>query len=451
MKNSKYGMNRLRKKTSTLLIAALVISAVNTAGFSINNNKVSAETAGEAGWETRDVNQVEPLAEIATDKVSEEEAATTETDTKPVTTNPPATEKPTTKPAAATPPATTPTTTKAPTTSVQPWGKNSKGQFVNGNKKVIAGATMKGIDVSKWNGKIDWSKVAKSDVDYAIIRCGYGDDLKSQDDSYWAANVAGCEKYNIPYGVYIYSYATTVKQAKSEAAHVLRLVKGHTLNFPIYLDMEDKVQASLSKSKRETIANTFLSAIKAAGYECGIYANLNWWNNYLPASLAEKTSWKWVAQYNDNACTYNGTYQMWQSTSDGKVDGISGRVDINFWFGPVRTRLYNIQSSNKVVTSKPVTAPKRVTMKSVKMAKKKATVKWKKISGVKGYQIQYSTSKKFTKKTTKSKTTTKTSITIKKLKSKKTYYFRVRAYKKNAAKQKVYSKKWSKVKKAKIK
>ena len=94
------------------------------------------------------------------------------------------------------------------------------------------------------------------------------------------------KKNNIPYGVYIYSYATSVKQAESEANHVLRLIKGHTLNFPIYYDMEDAVQAKLSKSNRTKIANKFLGIIKNAGYECGIYANLNWWNNYLDSTLA---------------------------------------------------------------------------------------------------------------------------------------------------------------------
>ena len=103
-----------------------------------------------------------------------------------------------------------------------PWSKNEQGQFINGNGAVLEGATMKGIDVSKWNGEINWAKVAASDVDYAIIRCGYGDNYISQDDAYWKKNVEGCEKNNIPYGVYIYSYAETVAQAKSEAAHVLR-------------------------------------------------------------------------------------------------------------------------------------------------------------------------------------------------------------------------------------
>ncbi len=352
-----------------------------------------------------------------------------------------------------------PTTTTAPiippvTSSVQPWGKNSAGQFVNGNKQVIYGATMKGIDVSHHNGVIDWKKVAASDVGYAIIRCGYGDNIKSQDDKKWADNVAGCEKYNIPFGVYIYSYATTTKQAKSEARHVLRLIKGHKLNFPIYYDMEDAVQANLSKSKRTQIANTFLETIKNAGYECGIYANLNWWNNYLDASLGNDSLWRtWVAQYNDNGCNYKKEYSMWQSSSTAKVSGVNGNVDINFWFGPVRDRNYDITVKKGAVsvTTTAVKKPGRVTIKSIKTGKKKVTVKWKKVSSVKGYKIQYSTSKKFKASKTKSKYTTKRSITIKKLKSKKTYYFRIKAYKLNSSKKKVYSSKWSKVKHKKVK
>ena len=311
---------------------------------------------------------------------------------------------------------------------------------------------MKGVDVSYHNGSINWSKVAKSDVDYAIIRCGYGDNITGQDDKRWAENVAGCEKNNIPYGVYIYSYATTTAHAKSEAEHVLRLVKGHKLSFPIYYDMEDAVLAKLTSKQREKIANKFLSIINGAGYECGIYSNLNWWTNYLTSSLANNLTWfKWVAQYNDNACTYGGIYQMWQCTSTGKVSGISGNVDLNFWYGEVRTIKYNILNSNKVMAVKAVAAPKKVTIKTLKKGKKKATLKWKKVANVKGYKIEYSQYKNFSSKYTKSVYTKKTSITIKKLTSKRTYYFRVKAYRKNAYKQKVYSKQWSKVKHTKIK
>lgn len=338
---------------------------------------------------------------------------------------------------------------RAEAATVEPWSKTADGKFVNGNGQVIEGATMKGIDVSKWNGNIDWARVAGTDVDYAIIRCGFGDDYAYQDDTYWEKNVKGCEENNIPYGVYIYSYAETVEQAKSEFNHVMRLIQGHTLNFPIYLDVEDSVQAKLPKTTLTNIINTFVGLIHNQGYEVGIYANLNWWTNYIDASIANNQTWfKWVAQYNPMGTTYQGIYQMWQCTSEGKVDGINGNVDLNFWFDKVRTRQYN--AKNIQLTSAPpkVTAPARASIKSLKKGKKKVKVKIKKVSGAKGYQIQYSTKKSFKGK--KSVYVTSRTKTIKKLKSKKTYYFRVRAYKLNG-KKKVYSKKWSKVKKVKVK
>ena len=83
-------------------------------------------------------------------------------------------------------------------------------------------------------------------IDYAIIRCGYGNDDITQDDSQWYNNANACTRLGIPFGVYIYSYADTTDKAVSEAQHVLRLIQGYNLSFPIYLDMEDKVQAVLS-------------------------------------------------------------------------------------------------------------------------------------------------------------------------------------------------------------
>ena len=309
------------------------------------------------------------------------------------------------------------------------WSKNSDGKFVDGNGKVMEGATMKGIDVSKWNGNINWKKVAASDVDYAIIRCGFGDDYTSQDDKYWEKNVKGCEDNNIPYGVYIYSYAQSVSQAKSEAKHVLRLVENHKLNFPIYLDVEEDDQAKLSKSKLTDIINTFVTEIHNQGYEVGIYANLNWWTNYIDKSVASNQTWfKWVAQYNNIGTTYTGVYQMWQCSDKGTVSGIRGNVDLNFWFDKVRTTTYNAR--NVKLNAAPVikvTRPAKAPIVSVTAGKKKAKLKLQKVSGAKGYQIQYSTKKNFHGK--KSKYIKWTRTTIKSLKSKKKYYFRARAYK----------------------
>ncbi len=189
-------------------------------------------------------------------------------------------------------------------------------------------ATRTGIDVSEWNGVIDWEKVKGSGVDYAIIRCGWGMDEKSQDDKYWLRNVSECERLGIPYGVYLYSYATNTERAMSEAKHVLRLIDGYHPTYPIYYDMED---SSTLGSDLPAIAKTFCDTITASGYPVGIYANLNWWNNYLTDECFSQW-YKWVAQYN-SSCNYGNKYEMWQYTSSGSVPGITGRVDLNYLIG----------------------------------------------------------------------------------------------------------------------
>lgn len=228
------------------------------------------------------------------------------------------------------------------------------GEYRNTKGEVIEGAIKKGIDVSEHNGKIDWNKVKADGIDFAIIRCGYGSNYTSQDDKQWMRNVSECERLKIPYGVYLYSYADTVEKAKSEAQHVLRLLKGHTLNYPVYYDLEDdKMTLPLSSSMKGKIAQVFCDAVSSAGYEVGIYSNLNWWNNYLKDPVFDNASWsKWVAQYNAT-CSYKQSYDMWQCTSVGQVDGISENVDINFWMengntikNPTRTLYYDAKLGN---------------------------------------------------------------------------------------------------------
>lgn len=199
-----------------------------------------------------------------------------------------------------------------------------------------ANVLMKGIDVSEWNSRItvdgketiqyiDWEKVKASGIDFVILRCGYGSDHRSQDDRFWARNVAECERLGIPYGVYLYSYATDTQMAASEAQHVLRLIKGHNLAFPVYYDLEDD---RIVNSDHAAITETFCNIISNAGYQVGVYSGLNWWNNYLTDASFAKWD-RWVAQWN-KTCDYTGKYTMWQYTSDGSVDGISGRVDMDY-------------------------------------------------------------------------------------------------------------------------
>ena len=180
-------------------------------------------------------------------------------------------------------------------------------------------ANLRVIDVSEHQGTINWDAV-KGHIDGAILRCGYGDNIVSQDDKQWKRNADECTRLGIPFGVYIYSYATSDSQARSEAEHVLRLVSGYKLSYPIYLDLE---QAETEKGAIQR-ANIFGNIIEKAGYWCGVYANTNWWTNYL---VGLERFVKWVAQYN-SVCTYKGTYDIWQYTSGGSFPGISGNVDM---------------------------------------------------------------------------------------------------------------------------
>ncbi|MBQ3691776.1 MAG: CHAP domain-containing protein, partial [Clostridia bacterium] len=179
------------------------------------------------------------------------------------------------------------------------------------------------IDVSEHQGVIDWNKV-KSHIDGAIIRCGYGDDITSQDDKQYVRNLSECERLKIPKGIYLYSYATTETQAKSELAHILRLIKGHTFELPIFLDCEEAGTESFAPKACKIICD----GVKAAGFTPGVYSSTYWWNTYLN----NITSYiRWVAHWN-SVCGYTGEYLIWQYGTE-YVDGINGKVDSNYYYG----------------------------------------------------------------------------------------------------------------------
>jgi lysozyme len=187
---------------------------------------------------------------------------------------------------------------------------------------------LKGIDVSAWQGQIDWDAVKADGIDFAILRCGYGMDLADQDDEWFERNAVECERVGMPYGVYLFSYANTVEKAASEAAHVLRLIKGHKLEYPIYYDLEDaKTTGQCSKDLILQMSKKFVGTLEDAGYWVGIYANLYWNENYLTDAWYD-TKARWVAQYNSE-CQYGKEYGIWQYSSSGTVKGIAGGVDMN--------------------------------------------------------------------------------------------------------------------------
>ena len=227
------------------------------------------------------------------------------------------------------------------------------GVYYGSNGMEVAGASAFGIDVSEHNGDIDWGKVKASGVDYAIIRIGYGGDSPSQDDKKVMQNLNGAISAGLKIGVYIYSYGWDAETGESEARHVLRVlnaagIQPSDLDYPVYYDLEQEgvsngkypglpvgiddggKEIRATNSDLLSMAKAFASTIESAGYEVGVYANLNWWNSYLTSS--EYNQWdRWVAQYNTQ-CDYSGDYAMWQCMSDGRISGVSGYTDINFDF-----------------------------------------------------------------------------------------------------------------------
>ena len=189
----------------------------------------------------------------------------------------------------------------------------------------------KGIDVSEFQGKIDWEKVKNAGIEFAILRCGYGMDFSNQDDVEYERNANECERLGIPYGVYLMSYANTVEKARSEAKHVLRLIEGRKISLGVWYDIEDNgTSGAINKETLTNIINTFCNTIKNAGYKVGVYANLNWLENKIEKTIKDNYD-IWVAQYYSK-CEYEGKYIMWQHTSSGKVNGISTNVDMNILY-----------------------------------------------------------------------------------------------------------------------
>lgn len=186
----------------------------------------------------------------------------------------------------------------------------------------------KGIDVSKHQGAIDWQKV-KPQIDFAIIRCGYGNDIASQDDEQFAENVNAVINLNIPFGVYLYSYADTDEKLQSEIRHALRLIS-NLKPFCVYFDMEDASITKLGKEKLTEYGITFCKAMTDAGHKAGIYANQNWYRNYLDIKQFEDRGYSiWCAKYSDTEPDIAARYDIWQYSSKGAVDGIEGNVDMN--------------------------------------------------------------------------------------------------------------------------
>ena len=190
----------------------------------------------------------------------------------------------------------------------------------------------RGIDVSKYQGNIDWGAVAASGINFAIIRVGYRGSSSGAlvQDPNFKKNISGATKAGIKVGLYFFTQAVNEAEAVEEASMAMSLASGYKVTYPIFIDTESASNGranGLSKSARTAVVKAFCQTIRNGGYKAGVYASKSWYANQLNASALNGYC-IWVAQYN-SSCTYSGKYDMWQYSSKGSVSGIKGNVDMN--------------------------------------------------------------------------------------------------------------------------
>lgn len=189
---------------------------------------------------------------------------------------------------------------------------------------------LRGIDVSSWQDIIDWKRVKQSGVDFAILRSSF----YVKKDRTFEYNIEEAQKAGVMVGVYHYCYATTVLEAREEARYFLSVIAPYEIDFPVILDFEDPSQEELGKDKLTAIAKAFLDEVRNAGYYTMIYANKHWMTKLLDMNRLSEYD-VWLAEWRP-APTYSGNFGIWQYTSEGKVSGIRGDVDLNICYRDYR-------------------------------------------------------------------------------------------------------------------
>ena len=201
----------------------------------------------------------------------------------------------------------------------------------------------KGIDVSHFQGNIDWNKV-KGDIDFAILRLGWiGNNNNHTLDTKFETYYNACKSTGIPIGIYVYNYCNSEDTVKSGAEWTVNQLKDKGIDLPIYIDMEDRSIENLGKDKLTSICIAFNTVIENAGYWAGVYANLNWYTNYLNKDTIKARYTTWVAHYGISQDRYVGQYDMLQYSDTGKISGISGNVDMDIMY---RDLINEIKESN---------------------------------------------------------------------------------------------------------
>ena len=206
---------------------------------------------------------------------------------------------------------------------------------------------IKGIDVSAWQGKIDWKKVSDYGMGFSILRITEAGNVI---DPYFEANYKGCTENKIPVGVYRYSYAMNIAEIQSEARKIVSILNGRKIQYPVFLDLEYNSQRRLGAESIHKMAEAFREIIVAAGYEFGIYCNVDWYNTVICSHLKKYDFW--IARYpaNDKGVLVERLRPDfgigWQYSSKAVIPGISGHVDRNVFY-----KDYSKESGNSTNSS----------------------------------------------------------------------------------------------------
>lgn len=187
-----------------------------------------------------------------------------------------------------------------------------------------------GIDVSKYQGDVDFKKVKAAGYDFAVLRVGTSQGGK---DSNFEAYYKGALEAGLDIGCYYYTYATTAEEARAEALDVLSFIKDKYFSYPVFFDFEYPQLQSYDRIGENTaMINTFCKYIKRGGYYPGVYTSNSIYNNYIDSAVVGNTWDVWIANYRDHSYDYQGFasgFSMWQYSNKGRVDGINADVDLN--------------------------------------------------------------------------------------------------------------------------
>jgi GH25 family lysozyme M1 (1,4-beta-N-acetylmuramidase) len=208
---------------------------------------------------------------------------------------------------------------------------------------------IRGIDVSNWQGNIDWDEVKADGVQFAILRAGWGR-LASQKDPKFDEYYAECKRLGIKIGAYWYSYAESEADARLEAQACMEVIKSKVFEYPIYYDVEERSILSRGYGFVNSIIRAWHDELRARKWYSGLYMSKSHIDNLVDPNLAFKYA-LWVAQWGTSECTYSGDFGMWQYSSEGDIDGIAGNVDCDICYKPYPDTIINGGWNNNRVST----------------------------------------------------------------------------------------------------